>query len=219
MVVPGTPRDSLHLLDALLSLGGGMKPETVATDNASCSERVFGLSKILGYDFSPRFRDLDDQRFRRATMPGVQAGTYGVPEDLARNRVNPSKAITHRPDMPKAAGSLVTNQVCAYDLLRMSGREGRPTPLGQAFAAYGRIAKTEHLLRGVDPVGDTYRRQMNRQLTVRKSRARFGTPMRRSRTRTRPAGRESGPPLPASPQAVARSLRGGHRRRPRFAGR
>jgi hypothetical protein len=47
----------------------------VATDNASCSERVFGLSKILGYDFSPRFRDLDDQRFRRATMPGVQPGS------------------------------------------------------------------------------------------------------------------------------------------------
>ena len=28
------------------------------------------------------------------------------------------------------AGSLVTSQVRAYDLLRMFGREGRPTPLG-----------------------------------------------------------------------------------------
>jgi TnpA family transposase len=52
----------------------------------------------------------------------------------------------------------------------MFGREGRPTPLGQAFAEHGRIAKTEHLLRVVDPVGDTYRRQMNRQLTVQESR-------------------------------------------------
>jgi len=34
----------------------------------------------------------------------------------------------------------------------------------------GRIAKTEHLLRVVDPVDDTYRRQMNRQLTVPESR-------------------------------------------------
>ncbi|MGI5423928.1 Tn3 family transposase [Streptomyces sp. CA-179760] len=32
------------------------------------------------------------------------------------------------------------------------------------------IAKTEHLLRVVDPVDDTYRRQMNRQLTVQESR-------------------------------------------------
>ena len=52
----------------------------------------------------------------------------------------------------------------------MVGREGRPTPLGAAFGEYGRIAKTEHLLRVVDPVDDTYRRQMNRQLTVQESR-------------------------------------------------
>ncbi|MFJ4859116.1 Tn3 family transposase [Streptomyces sp. NPDC088730] len=170
MVVPGTPRDSLHILDALLNLDGGVKPEMVATDNASYSDMVFGLFKILGYNFSSRFRDLDDQRFWRATMPGVETGTYGAVEDLARNRVNLNKVITHWPDMLKVAGSLVTNQVRAYDLLRMFGRDGRPTPLGTAFAEYGRIAKTEHLLRVVDPVDDTYRRQMNRQLTVQESR-------------------------------------------------
>lgn len=170
MVVPGAPRDSLHILDALLNLDGGVKPEMVATDNASYSDMVFGLFKILGYNFSPRFRDLDDQRFWRATMPGVETGTYGVLEDLARNRVNLNKVITHWPNMLKVAGSLVTNQVRAYDLLRMFGREGRPAPLGQAFAAYGRIAKTEHLLRVIDPVDDTYRRQMNRRLTVQESR-------------------------------------------------
>lgn len=142
----------------------------VATDNAPYSDMVFGLFKILGYNFSPRCRDLDDQRFWRATMPGVETGHYGAVEDLARNRVNLNKVIMHWPDMLKVAGSVVTNQVRAYDLLRMFGREGRPTPLGAAFAEYGRIAKTEHLLRVVDPVDDTYRRQMNRQLTVQESR-------------------------------------------------
>ncbi|MFF3333730.1 Tn3 family transposase [Streptomyces sp. NPDC002888] len=170
MVVPGTPRDSLHILDALLNLDGGVKPEMVATDNASYSDIVFGIFRILGYNFSPRFKDLDDQRFWRASLPGVGTGTYGPLEPLARNRVNLNKVITHWPDMLRVAGSLVTNQVRAYDLLRMFGREGHPTPLGQAFAEYGRIAKTEHLLRVVDPVDDTYRRQMNRQLTVQESR-------------------------------------------------
>ncbi len=133
MVVPGTPRDSLHILDALLNLDGGVKPEMVATDNASYSDMVFGLFKILGYNFSPRFRDLDDQRFWRATMPGVETGTYGAVEDLARNRVNLNKVITHWPDMlMKVAASLVTNQIRAYDLLRMLGRDGRPAPLGAA---------------------------------------------------------------------------------------
>lgn len=71
MVVPSTPRESLHILDALLNLYGGVKPEMVATDNASYSDMVFGLFKILGYNFSPRVRDLDDQRFWPATMPRV----------------------------------------------------------------------------------------------------------------------------------------------------
>lgn len=128
------------------------------------------MATPANHNYSPRFRDLDDQRFWRATMPGVETGTYGAVEDLARNRVNLNKVITHWPDMLKVAGSLVTNQVRAYDLLRMFGRDGRPTPLGAAFAEYGRIAKTEHLLRVVDPVDDTYRRQMNRQLTVQESR-------------------------------------------------
>jgi TnpA family transposase len=109
----------------------------VATDNASYSDMVFGLFKILGYNFSPRFRDLDDQRFWRATMPGVETGAYGVVEDLARNRVNLNKVITHWPDMLKVAGSLVTNQVRAYDLPRMFGREGRPTHWGRRSRSTG----------------------------------------------------------------------------------
>ncbi|WSU86688.1 transposase (plasmid) [Streptomyces globisporus] len=96
-------------------------------------------------------------------------GSHAV-EDLARNRVNLNKVITHWQGMLKVAGSLVTNRVRAYGLLRMFGRDGRPTPLGAAFAGNGRIAKTEHLLRVVGPVDDTYRRQMNRQLTVQESR-------------------------------------------------
>lgn len=75
--------------------------------------------------------------------------------------------------MLRVAGSLITNQVRAYDLLRMFGREGHPTPLGAAFAEYGRIDKTMHLLALVDPVDDTYRRLMDRQLTVQESRHRL----------------------------------------------
>lgn len=37
MVVPGTPRDSLHILDALLNLDGGVKPE-MAPRLGSCHQ-------------------------------------------------------------------------------------------------------------------------------------------------------------------------------------
>ena len=174
MVVPGTPRDSLFILDTLLNLDGGVKPEMVATDHASYM--VFGLFKMLGYRFSPRLRDLADQRFWRAEMPGEKDRTpadYGPLNAIARNKVNLDTVITHWPDMLRVAGSLITNQVRAYDLLRVFGREGRMSPLGQAFAEYGRIDKTMHLLALCDPVDDTYRRRMNRQLTVQESRHRL----------------------------------------------
>lgn len=174
MVVPGTPRDSLFILDTLLNLDGGVKPEMVATDHAS--HMVFGLFKMLGYRFSPRLRDLADQRFWRAEMPGEKDRTpadYGPLNAIARNKVNLDTVITHWPDMLRVAGSLITNQVRAYDLLRVFGREGRMSPLGQAFAEYGRIDKTMHLLALFDPVDDTYRRRMNRQLTVQESRHRL----------------------------------------------
>ena len=54
--------------------------------------------------------------------------------------------------MLRVAGSLVTNQVRGYDLLRIPAGRGTADPAGQAFAENGRIAKTEHLLRMVDPV-------------------------------------------------------------------
>ena len=52
----------------------------------------------------------------------------------------------------------------------MFGRDCHPTPLGQGFAEYGRIAETLHLLAIADPVDDSYQRRMNRQLTVQESR-------------------------------------------------
>ena len=186
MVVPGTPRDSLFILDTLLNLDAGPKPEVVTTDNASYSDMVFGVFAILNYRFAPRFADLPDQRYWRAPLPdplpdGVDVSPeqqairdYGPLEPIARNTINVAKIATQWPDMLRVAGSLVTNQVRAYDLLRMFGRDGHPTPLGQAFTEYGRIAKTLHLLALVDPIDGTYQRRMNRQLTVQESRHRLG---------------------------------------------
>lgn len=60
VVVPGTLRDSLFILDALLGRDGGPKRETVVTDTASYSDIVFGLFAICGYQFSPRIADISD---------------------------------------------------------------------------------------------------------------------------------------------------------------
>lgn len=165
LVVPGTIRDSLYILDLLLNLDGGRRPKTVVTDTASYSDMVFGLFRLLGYQFSPRIADLTDTRFWR--IDG--AADYGPLGGLARSKVSLTRIREHWPDMLRVAGSLATGAVRAYDLLRMLSREGRPSRLGQAFAEYGRIPKTLHLLAYID-VDDTYRRQLGAQLTIQESR-------------------------------------------------
>ncbi len=88
-------RDPLYILNVLLNLGGGPKPELVATDNASYSDIVFGLFRLLGYQFSPRIADLSDQRFWRLEVPGVPPGDYGPLNALARHKVTTPRMITH----------------------------------------------------------------------------------------------------------------------------
>ena len=92
---------------------------------------------------------------------------------IARNEINLDKVVTHWPDMRRVIGSLITHQVRAANVLRMLGRDGRPSPLGQRFIEYGRIAKTQHLLAKIDPIDDTHQRVVNAQTTVQESRHRL----------------------------------------------
>ena len=165
IVIPGTLRDSMYILDLLLNLDGGQRPEMVVTDNASYSEIVCGLFLILGYQFAPRIADLPDTRFWR-----IDGGAeYGPLDSLARNRVRLNRIRESWPDMLRVAGSLYTGAVRAYDLMRMLSRDGRPSRLGHAFTEYGRIAKTLHLLRFID-VDDAYRRQNSAQYNIQEGR-------------------------------------------------
>ncbi|MGP4003459.1 Tn3 family transposase [Streptomyces sp. 8N706] len=94
--------------------------------------------------------------------------------------------------MLRVAGSLITNQVRTYDLLRMFRREGHPTPLGQACAEYGPRIRQDHAPARPGRPGrrhDAYRRLMNRQLTVQESRHRLA---RAARSATAAAARSAG---------------------------
>jgi TnpA family transposase len=164
VVVPGTLRDSLFILDAILNRDGGPRPEVVITDTASYSDIVFGLFAICGYQFSPRIADISDSRMWRID---TTAG-YGALDEVARHTIRVDRIRAHWPDMLRVAGSLITGQVRAYDLIRMISRDGRPTGLGEAFAHYGRIFKTLHLLQVLHD--ESYRRMIGSQLNLHESR-------------------------------------------------
>ncbi|NYE10081.1 hypothetical protein BJ999_000377 [Actinomadura citrea] len=79
----------------------------------------------------------------------------------SRHTVHLDRIRAYWDDMLRVAGSLTSGKVGAYDLIRMLSRDGRPTGLGDAFAHYGRIFKTLHLLQFIS---DGYRRVVRKQL-------------------------------------------------------
>ena len=86
IVIPGTLRDSLMILDGLLEIQSPSEggPSVIITHQAAYSDQVFGLFWLLGYQFSPRPAGLPDQRFWRID-PNADYGSLG---GLARHRVN-----------------------------------------------------------------------------------------------------------------------------------
>jgi TnpA family transposase len=136
----------------------------IVTDTASYSDIVFGLLASAGFAYPPQLADLPDRKMWRIDR---MAG-YGAFRDAARGRIDPARIERHWEDILRIIGSLRTGAVRAYDVIRMLSRDGRPTPLGDAIAHYGRIAQTLHILRLADEPG--YRRQIKSQANLQEGR-------------------------------------------------
>ncbi|WP_206061813.1 Tn3 family transposase [Nonomuraea basaltis] len=125
---------------------------------------MFGLLTLTGYAYAPQLADLPDQKMWRIDA----RADYGPFTDAARGRIDLGRIERHWEDILRIIGSIHTGAVRAHDVIRMLSRDGRPTPLGDAIAHHGRIAKTLHILRMADEPG--YRRQIKAQANLQEGR-------------------------------------------------
>ncbi len=163
IVIPGTLRDSLFLLEGLLEQQTSLRPLEITTDTAGYSDVVFGLFWLLGYQFSPRIADIGDARFWR-----IDIADYGPINGLARNKINTDLIANNWDDMLRVAGSLKLGTVSATELMRSLQRGNQPSNLARAIGELGRITKTLYLLSYIDD--ETYRRRILTQLNRGESR-------------------------------------------------
>jgi TnpA family transposase len=177
LLVPGTLRDSLYILDAIHRLDAIEHPEVITTDQGSYSDIVYGLFAACGYQFAPRHADITDTQMWWIDLAMLEGDLtrghrhtngWGDFNTLSLRRVSLPAIIAEWDDMMRVAGSLVTSKVRAYDLIKMMTAGGRLTGLGNAFAHYGRIFKTLHLLQVIHV--EEYRRMIGTQLNVGESR-------------------------------------------------
>ena len=158
IVIPGTLRDSIFVLEGLLEQQTGLNPTEIMTDTAGTSDMVFGLFWLLGYQFSPRLADAGEAVFWRTD----KAADYGVLNELARGHVNIHRIEQHWDDMMRVAGSLKLGRVQASELIRTLLKSERPSSLARAIIEAGRINKTLYLLNYIDD--EDYRRRILTQL-------------------------------------------------------
>jgi TnpA family transposase len=164
IVIPGTLRDSMYILDGLLEHQTRLRPVEIMADTAGVSEIVFGLFWLLGYQFSPRLADIGEARFWRLDP----TADYGVLNGVARARVNTKLIRQNWDDLLRVAGSLHQGTVSASELMRSLLRSKRPSTLARALGALGRIPKTLYLLTYIDD--ESYRRRILTQLNRGESR-------------------------------------------------
>lgn len=158
IVIPGTLRDSIFVLEGLLEQQTGLNPIEIMTDTAGTSNLVFGLFWLLGYQFSPRLADAGEAIFWRVDKDA----DYGILNDLARGCVNTNRIEQHWDDMMRIAGSLKLGKVKASELIRSLLKSERPSSLTQAIIEAGRINKTIYLLNYIND--EDYRRRILTQL-------------------------------------------------------
>ena len=146
MVVPGTLRDSLFVLDGLLENQTSLEPVEVTSDSASYSDVIFGLFALLGYQFSPRLADAGEARFWRID----RKADYGPLNGISRNRIKTELIQENWDELLRVAGSLKLGTVTASEFVRTLQSGSRTSTIAAAIAEVGRIAKSLSLLSYVD---------------------------------------------------------------------
>jgi TnpA family transposase len=158
IVVPGTLRDSIFVLEGLLEQQTDLNPIEIMTDTAGASDIIFGLFWLLGYQFSPRLADAGESVFYRTD----KLADYGVFNELAVSKINTDRIEQHWDDMMRMAGSLKLGTVRASELIRSLLKSDKPSNLAKAIIDAGRINKTLYLLNYIND--EDYRRRILTQL-------------------------------------------------------
>ena len=157
-IIPTTVREATYVLDAIFDNETSLTIQEHTTDTAGYTDLVFGLFDLTGLRFSPRIRDLADQRlWRLPTTPTNQPAAK-----LLRHRINPHRFVDHWDTMLRTAATIRHGHLPASLLVSRLQASARQNQLTRAIQEYGRIIKTISLLRYLHD--DQHRRRIHAQL-------------------------------------------------------
>ncbi|MGW0826688.1 Tn3 family transposase [Streptomyces sp. NPDC002845] len=169
-MVSGRPSAALEALSAFTAHRSQITapdtghPDAIVAEAGTHEDLVFGLLTLSGYSYQPAPHQIRDTRLWRIE----RSADYGPLQDATRRHIDLALIAEHWEDILRVIGSIHYGTVSAHTALRILTRNGVPTSLGAAIAAFGRIAKTRHLLRLYD--NPDFRRRIEAQSRLHKER-------------------------------------------------
>ena len=157
-IIPTTVREATYVLDAIFDNETDLTIQEHTTDTAGYTDLIFGLFDLTGLRFSPRIRDLADQRLWRLPTTPTDTPTAA----LLRHQVNPTRFINHWDTMLRTAATIRHGHLPASLLVSRLQASARQNQLTRAIQEYGRIIKTISILRYLHDEG--HRRRIHTQL-------------------------------------------------------
>ncbi len=156
-VIRTTVRDATYVLDGILDNQTQLPITTHSTDTAGYSDIIFALFDLLGLQFAPRLAGLADTRLWHA------GSRYdSIAGRLICYRVNATLIAEQWDEMLRVTGSLKQGTVTASLLVSRLHAQQRRSKLAAALQDYGRLVKTEFILRYL--THPDQRRSIHRQL-------------------------------------------------------
>ncbi|MGW0868954.1 Tn3 family transposase [Streptomyces sp. NPDC002740] len=164
-MVSGRPSAALEALSTLTAhRSQTTTPDAIVAEAGTHEDLVFGLLTLSGYSYQPAPHQIQDTRLWRIE----KAADYGPLQDATRRHIDLAPVTEHWDEILRVIGSIHYGTVTAHTALRILTRNGKPTSLGAAITAFGRIAKTSHLLRLYD--NPDFRRRIEAQSRLHKER-------------------------------------------------
>ena len=130
------------------------------TDTAGYTEVIFALFDLLGMRFSPRIRDLADQKLYRTS--NINLDVYPLLKEHIQGTINQELIFDDWDEMLRLVGSLKMGWVTASLSVQKLQAFPRKHPLMRVLQEYGRLIKTIHILRWY--ADEANRRRLKRQL-------------------------------------------------------
>lgn len=131
-------RDSNHVLDGLLYHGTELEIYDHSTDTAGYTEQMFALTYLLGFNFKPRIKNLDQQKlYAFETLEVSNTKFKKINEKIISENYSEVMRLVESIRCGKVKASLILQKINSYN---------RNNGVAKGLKEIGRILKTKYIL-------------------------------------------------------------------------